>query len=158
MRPMRTDGRGVTVPMNYALMLTIVALLAAVLVAGMGAYVGDQQARTASAGLEVVGNRIAADLETADRLAGAVDGSGAVSLDTDLPETVGGTTYTVEIVPVSTDASGNHYDLVLTGTDPEVVVSVPVRTRHTVLTTSFAGGATRVTYDDATDRLEVARA
>lgn len=158
MRPLRTDGRGVTVPMNYALMLTVVALLTAVLVAGMGAYVDDQQDRSARAGLEVVGNRIAADLTTADQLAGSVSGDGAVEVRTDLPETVAGTTYRVELVLVSTGPDANRYDVVLTGTDPAVTVSVPVRTRLPVEPTGFAGGGTRVTYDDGSDTLEVGRA
>ena len=158
MRPLRTDARGVTVPMNYSLMLAVVAVLAGVLVAGTGAYVDDQQDRSVRAGLEVVGHRIAADLGTADRLATALEGDGAVELQTDLPATVGGTTYRVDLVLVSSGPDADRYDVVLTGTDPSVTVSVPVRTRRPVAASGLAGGAVRVTYDEATDTLEVTSA
>lgn len=155
MTPHRLDDRGVTVPMNYSLMVTIVALLAAVLVAGMGAYVGDQQATTARDGLSVVGHRIAADLSTADRLAATVGPGGSVELDTDLPETVAGSSYVVEIVSVPSGPP-NTYDLVLATTDPEVTVTVPVRTRGAVTPTSFAGGPVSVRATPS--GLEVGRA
>lgn len=161
MRPLPAAGpdtRGVTVPMNYGLMVAIVALLTAVLVAGTGAYVDDQQERTARAGLEVVGNRLAADLTTADRVAGTLDGDGSVELRTDLPERVGGTTYRVELVPVGSGPDEYRYDLVLTATDPELSVTVPVRTRRPVAASSFAGGDTVVAYDEATGALGVDRA
>lgn len=155
MTPYRVDDRGVTVPMNYSLMVTIVALLAAVLVAGTGAYVGDQQATTARDGLSVVGHRVAADLSTADRLAATLDSGGSVELATDLPETVAGSTYTVAIVSVPGGPS-NTYDVVLTTTDPEVTVTVPVRTRGAVTPTSFAGGP--VSVRGTPTGVEVARA
>lgn len=144
--------------MNYSLMLAVLAVLAAVLVAGMGAYVDDQQDRTARAGLEVVGQRIATDLTTADRLATSVAGDGTVALETDLPETVAGSTYRVELVRVSAADGDYRHDVVLTATDPTVTVSVPVRTGRPVAEESFAGGTVRVRYEDATDTLEVGRA
>lgn len=138
--------RGVTVPTDYVLLVGITALLASGLLLGTGGFVVDQQERAVRSGLTVVGNDLAADLTTADRLAGSLDGPGSVELDTELPETVAGTTYTVTVQHVA----GTQYEIVLTSTDPAVTVSVPVRTFRNVSADSIDGGGVTIRADSTT--------
>lgn len=156
MSPVPREERAVTVPLNYALMASIVALLAVGLLAGTGGFVEDTQEQAVRSGLEVVGNRIATDVSTADRLAGTLDGSGSVESTTDLPEYVAGTTYQVTITGSQAADGDWEHDIVLTTTDPEVSVTVPVRTRRPISAGTFHGGRI-VVSSDGTD-LGVGRA
>lgn len=138
----RRDGsRAVTVPTDYVLLVGITALLASGLLAGTAGFVGDQQERAVRSGFEVVGNELASELATADRLADSLGDEGRVRMGSDLPESVAGTTYLVSF-DNRTGADGPYtYDLVLTSTDPAVTVRVPVRTHRPVATDTLDGGA-----------------
>ncbi|WP_255195950.1 DUF7266 family protein [Halorarius litoreus] len=134
------SSRGVTVPTDYVLLVGITALLASGLLLGTGGFVGDQQEQAVRSGFTVVGNGLAADLTTVDRLADSLDGSGSVELDTDLPDSVAGTAYQLAIVGGEVRPGVYAYDLVLTSADPEVTVRVPVRLRRPVTADTLDGG------------------
>lgn len=116
------SSRGVTSILNYALMLAIVALLVAGLLAGLGDLVENQQERAVRSQLDTVGNRLAADIGTASRLVGNAGGD-EVRLRTEIPDTVGGSSYRVDI----TVMDGNMYRIELRSTDPEVRTTVEFR-------------------------------
>lgn len=139
----RSDGtRAVTVPADYVLLVGITALLASGLLAGTAGFVGDQQEGAVRAGFEVVGNDLAADLTTADRLADSLGDDGRATLTVDLPESVAGTTYLVAVENTTTLPVGRTYtyDLVLTSTAPEVTVRVPLATRRPLAAETLDGG------------------
>lgn len=139
------EDRAVSIPMTYVMMLGIVAILSAGLFVGMGELVEDQHERSVRSGLSVAGNRLAADLAAADRLARTVDGSGTVRLTVNLPERVAGSTYLVDI----SGSAADGYELVLTSTKPEVTATVAVETHHTVENGTVDGGRLVVVYDPA---------
>lgn len=148
---MRPPGRrGVTVPTDYVLLVGITALLASGLLLGTGGFVADQQERAVRSGFEVVGNGLADDLTTADRLADSLGGPGRVELATDLPETVAGTTYLVTFEGGEGRDGVYDYDVVLTSTDPEVSVRLPVRTRRPLTADTLDGGAVELSGDATT--------
>lgn len=149
MTPRRADTRAVTVPTDYVLLIGITALLASGLLVGTGGFVADQQERAVRSGLEVVGNGLADDLTTADRLADSLGDDGRVTIETELPEAVAGKTYLVSIEQRAVTGDAHFYDLVLTSTAPDVVVRVPVRTHTAVDAETLDGGpvALSVTSD-----------
>lgn len=149
------DDRAVSVPTDYLLMVAIVAILAVGLFVTAADFVGDQQEQATRSGLEVVGNRLANDLAAADRLAGATAAPGAAVVTVDLPARVAGTTYMVEVVPSA--GPDDPADLVLTSAQPEVAVTVPLRTEHQLAATAVSGGTLEVVYDPAAGHLEVRR-
>lgn len=159
-RPDRTrwlptdDDRGLSVPMNYVIMLAIVAILASGLFVATSGYVRGQQDQAVRAGLEVAGNRLANDLAAADRLAGATTAPGNLSVAVDLPERVAGTTYTVAIA-----TSGATVSVTLTSAQPVATVTVTVETTHPVSATAVSGGPVVIRYDPAVgSTLEVSHA
>lgn len=146
MTPRRADSRAVTVPTDYVLLVGITALLASGLLAGAAGFVGDQQDGAIRAGFNVVGNDLAADLTTADRLADSLGDDGQASLTVDLPQSVAGTTYLVAVdntttVPVDRTYT---YELVLTSTAPEVTVRVPLVTRRPLTLETLDGGPVEI--------------
>lgn len=137
------DDRAVSAALGYALSLTIATLLISGVFLGMADYVGDQTERAVRSEFEVVGNRIAADVSAADRLAIAAGGTGDVRISTDLPEFVAGRPYRIDVVDVS---GSERYSINLTAADPDVEVVVLIRTRTTLVETSLAGGDITVVY------------
>lgn len=149
----RTGTRAVTVPTDYVLLVGITALLASGLLVGAGGFVADQQERAVHSGFEVVGNGVAADLTTADRLADSLGDEGRVTLTSDLPETVAGTTYQVSFEGGLVAPDTYVYDVVLTSTVTDVTVRVPVRTTRPVTADTLTGGP--VELSGTPDGLEV---
>jgi hypothetical protein len=130
-------------------MLAIVTLLVAGLLTGMGDLVQSQQERAVRSQLDTVGNRLAADIGTASRL---VDRAGAnqMRLRTEIPDTVGGSYYTVDV----TNLDGTRYRLELRSSDPEVRTTVEVRSPMPVRG-SVSGGRLVIQYDSDSGELVV---
>ncbi|WP_227354178.1 DUF7266 family protein [Haladaptatus salinisoli] len=138
--------RAVSATVNYALNLAVATLLIAGLLTATGGLVEDQRREAARTELSVVGQRLASDLQTADRLVRA--GGETVAVESPLPERVAGVSYTVTV--------GSN-ELVLETTHPEVTVRVSFAAATAVEETTVSGGAvTIVRVDGGTgDRLEV---
>lgn len=117
--------RAVSTVVSYVLILGIVALLLSTLTAGFAPLVTNQQEDAVRSTLEVLGNDIAGDIESADRLAVRAGGGGAVELQTDLPTRVGGSQYVIEIANPSGES---YYEIILLSPDHETRVTVRVRT------------------------------
>lgn len=141
--------RAVTSVLNYVLLLGVVAILVSVIIVSASSFVDGQREETVRSELTVQGNRLAADLSTADTLAA----SGDVRLRSALPERAARRGYRVSIQSAS---PANTYRLVLESRNPSVTVTVRVRTEHPVETGSHSGGDLWISYDAATGRLEVA--
>ncbi|MDR5657021.1 hypothetical protein RH831_07475 [Halodesulfurarchaeum sp. HSR-GB] len=126
--------RGVSTAVGYVLNLGIATLLVTgLLVAGSG-LVADQRERAAGAELDVIGNRIAADLETADRL--VRNGNGSVTVRTSLPNTVAGSSYRVAI-----ESTGGNATVIVSTNDPSLARTVPVVNETPIRPTTVSGGS-----------------
>lgn len=128
------DGRGVSTVVGYVLVLGIVALLTSTLFVTFGPFVTNQQHDAVHSTLTVVGQDIAGDVESVDRLAVAAGENGTVSLRSSLPSQVGGNQYEIRIErtgseQLSNGETVNVSEIVLRTHEPEVRASVTVRTR-----------------------------
>ncbi|EMA00177.1 DUF7266 family protein [Haloferax denitrificans] len=144
----RSTDRGVSTALGYVLTLSITVVLISGLMVAAGGFVSDERKRVTETELDVVGNRLAAGIESVDRI-GAAPGESRVEATIRLPPRVAGTTYTIEVEP------GPPTELVLTSTDPEVTVRVPVKTETSLAASRLDGGDVTITYDSPSGTLEV---
>lgn len=118
--------RAVSVTVNYVLTLTIATLLLSGLVVSAGGIIESESERAIQSELEVLGQKLAADIESADRLATINETENtevvSVEIETRLPTRVAGTEYTITV----NETAG---DLELQTTGPDVEVSVEFRIR-----------------------------
>jgi type II secretory pathway pseudopilin PulG len=141
-----TDDRAVSTVLGYSLTLGITMILISGLLISMGGLVDSQRERSVRSGLEVIGQKLAADVTAADRLVETgvdpADAVEATSITHDLPETVAGSTYTIEL------RGGSDPELLLETRDPAVTVRVTMATTTPVSVSSASGGAVRIRYAD----------
>jgi hypothetical protein len=93
-----TEERSQALALDYVIGLGIALVLTMGLLVASGGFIGDQRESAARTQLEVVGQQVAADIEAADRLAVAAGSSGTVRIDRQLPETIAGSQYRLELV------------------------------------------------------------
>jgi hypothetical protein len=137
--------RAVSTALGYVLTLGITTILISGLLIAAGGAVEDRRDVTTRTSLEVAGERLAANLMSADRLA-ETSGARAVSVAADIPARVAGTGY-----EVSTDPGNST--LVLAADGPDVTVRVRYETTTPVAAVSVRGGDLRVVLSGG--RLEV---
>lgn len=139
-------NRGVSTVVGYVLNLGIATLLVTgLLIAGAG-LVEDQRERTVRTELDVIGNRLAADLETADRLLRTTNGT--VTLESSQPATVAGSGYRIDL-----RATGGAVTVHLESNGIDVSRTVPVRNVSEIDPGTVTGGDVTITGGDG--RLEV---
>lgn len=146
--------RAVSTGVNYVLLLGIVTLLVAVLLAGTANVVQDEREEAVRAGLNVVGNRLAADLESTSTLVTTVGTDGAVTRQVDLPDDVAGVAYRIEL----SSAGGDVYRLTLTTDDPGVVETVTFVSATPITQPAVVdGGPVTISWETGVngDRIEV---
>jgi hypothetical protein len=135
--------RGLSTALNYVLILGIVSILVTTLLFGFGGLVGNQQETTSREQLEVIGNRVAADLGQVDTLASHAPGNDQ-SVRSDLPTRVVGASYTISVAKVGTE----RYELTLTTGDPSSTVVVPFRSTTDIsVPDTIYGGPLVFEYD-----------
>lgn len=142
----RTHDRGVSTAINYVLTLGITTILVSGLLLAAGGAVDDRRESTARTTLEVVGQRLAANLMSADRLAGT-SGVRTVSLNVDLPARVAGSGYTIRV-------NGSTSTLVLESETVDATRRVSFVASTTVASTTVRGGQLRIDLT-AANELEV---
>lgn len=148
MADVMSDDRGVSTALGYVLNLGVAAVLVTTLLFAAGTLVDDQRDRAVETELRVVGERVAADLAAADRLARASDG-GTVRYAVEAPSRVSGTAYDVRV-----NQSGD--DTVVFAADrSNVAVEVEFQAELDVNASTLAGGDLVVVYDADTGTLEV---
>jgi hypothetical protein len=133
------DGRAVSTAAGYVLSLGITAILVTGLLVAGGGVVEERRDITSHDSLEVVGQRLAANLMTADRLAATSDTT-TVAVSVDLPARIAGRGYTVSV-----DPAGSRLHLDATASDASVTVAFATSTP--VADTSVQGGDVRIVLD-----------
>lgn len=148
--PPRLRDRGQSVAINYTFSLIIVALLMSGLFIAMSGFLETERENVTRAEFEVLGNRIAADISTADRLARTTTGDAQVQVRTKIPQMVAGSEYDVTIT--SSPAPGGGYDVAIELWASEVSVgkNVSTRTQLEVTSSSLDGGKYVISSDGTT--------
>lgn len=151
----RRRDRGQSVSINYTLSLIIITVMMAGLFISMSSFLDDERERVTRSELSVLGNRITADIATADRLASATDDS-SVEVRTTIPPSVAGVDYEVDITSTQY-RSTSYWNVTVTLRGPSVGVekTVKVRTAHEVVDSSLNGGPYIVRYRGNADEIEV---
>ena len=138
--------RAVSVTVGYVMTLAISTLLLSGLFVAGGSFVETQRERAAQGELTVVGERIAADLGTVDRLAADTASGGDLTVDRPLtlPDRVSGTGYRIRIA-----ASDTRGTIVLESDGTDATVEVPFRTSEDVgvRNATVDGGNLRIWWD-----------
>lgn len=139
------NSRGISPVLAYVLTLGIITLLVSGLFLGAGDFVENQHERAIRSELEVVGNRLAADIAAVDRLALAGGSGSEARLRTDLPSNVAGQAYEISI----SDGAGPNsvYQMNLSVVEMDVSVTVRVKSRTEIMTNTVAGGSVDIVYN-----------
>lgn len=137
--------RAVSVTVNYVMTITIATLLLSGLALSAGGLIESRSETAIRSELDVLGQRLAADVESADRLATIADGDDAeVVIETRLPTRVAGTEYTIDV---------GADEIELRTTDPAVAVSVRFETTTAVVPgRTVRGGNVSIRWSADTER------
>ena len=141
--------RGVSTVVGYVIALAIAATLVGGLLIAGGDFVEDTREEVVRQELAVIGQRLAANVEAADRLVVAGEGPPAVAVNETFPEQATGTTYRAELTP---EDGGTLY---LNATDPSVSVAIEVDNTTALRRSSAGGGDVSVVYDATADELVI---
>lgn len=120
----RPDDRGISTVVSHVMSVGITTLLIISLVATATGFLEGQQHRSATQELETIGNRLAGELAAADRLARHSDG---VNVTTTLPETIAGSTYSVQLQHGTCGAVATNTCLRLVASEYDTSTIVPVQ-------------------------------
>lgn len=158
-RGLRGNERGVSVALSHVLTLGITAVLIAGLLMGASAMLDGQSERGAEQSLETIGQRVASEVASVDRLAREDPQPGTLRLRVDHPDEVSGVTYSVEL----RDGSGCTGPLledaetcvVLSAPGARTTVSIPLAVETPIAGDASAqGGAMTINYEGGEIRLE----
>jgi len=144
------DDRAVSPVLNYTLILGISAILVVGLLTAGGNFVEGQRNSVVDSELEVIGERLAADIATADRLVRAGNGSATVNVTAQLPNDVSGQSYTAALV-----TSNGNTSVALTSPSLDRRVTAHVANTTAVAPASVTGGTVEIYYDPNPGRLVV---
>lgn len=140
-------SRGVSVAINYVLVIGIAAIFTLGVLFFSGVFVEDQRERAIQDQLEVVGIQLGAEIEQIDRLVTTGSGEAELEVQPELIEMVAGTTYTVEV-----DSQAG--ELVLRSRSPQVEVRTAVSVSSDLTSETVRGDAVKLTYEGGVIRIE----
>lgn len=144
------DDRAVSRVLSYSLTLTISTVLVSGLFIAGGTFVNDQQSNVIESELEVIGERLAADISAADRLVRMGSGETAVRIDTRVPSTIARANYVVRV-----RATDGNTSLQLDTRAIDRSVELPISNTTAVSPGNATGGNIVVVYDQGNDHLEL---
>lgn len=159
-RGLREDDRGVSVALSHVLTMGITAVLIAGLLMGASAMLDGQSERGAERSLETIGERVASEVASVDRL--AQGGADSAQLRVEHPSEVSGVTYSIEVQdgrqcspPEAPLLEGVEKCLILSAPGARTTTRVPVVVKSGIDTgTSVQGGEMRIIYEDNEIRLQ----
>lgn len=149
---MNDANRAVSTTLAYVLMFAVATVLVGGLLIAGGDFVQDQRNQVIQTELGVVGQQMAADIGSADRLVAASAGNTTVNLSRQRPSRVAGSGYRVKLV-----ATNDPY-LELRTARPEVSITVSISNRTAVRNSTAWGGEIRVVYNQSADSLVIENA
>jgi len=134
--------RAVSTALGYVLGLAIITALITGLFFATSEIVSEERERAAESELRVLGNRLAANITTVDRLALSSNDSRA-RLTREFPNSVAGSSYRIRL-----EHDGSRPATIeLTASELDVSVSVPVMNGTAVANSTSGGGGLVVGYD-----------
>lgn len=140
------DERAVSVTVGYVLTLAVSTLLLSGLFIAGGSFVDTERERAAQGELTVVGERLAADLMTVDRLAGTAASPDDLTVDrrVRLPDRVSGTGYRITVTTAGTTGT-----VTLESDRADATVEVPFRARSDteIRDATLSGGDLRIRWE-----------
>jgi hypothetical protein len=134
--------RAVSTALGYVLGLAVVTAVMTGLVFATNEVVDDEREQAARSELRMLGNRLAADVTTVDRLAPSGGGARA-ALTRAFPKTAVGSDYRIAL---GHDGSGPA-TIELTASDLDVSVTVTVTNGTAIGNSTVRGGEVRIRYD-----------
>lgn len=155
MKPLTTEDRAVSTTLTFVLTLTIVTMLVSGLFLASSSFVNDQRDRAIRTEFDVLGQRLAADLASADRLVRAGDSAQTVRIEESLPNYVANAPYRITVSDKALTANNHKVTLFYTASSPEINVSVTLRTSTGVKETTVPGGDIVIKFDAGLGKLEV---
>lgn len=99
-----SDRRGVSTTVSYILAIGITVVLVSSLLVGVNAMMGGQSDRALDSELRVVGEGIAVEVTSVDRLADGADATDQLAMRIDAPTLIAGSPYRVELERTGSDA------------------------------------------------------
>lgn len=142
--------RAVSATLNYTLVLGISAILIVGLLTAGGGFVESQRNSVVDSELSVIGERLAGDIATADRLVQSGGTASTVNLTSQLPQYVSGQRYTVAI-----RSSGGNASVVLSSDSLDRSIVTPVANTTSIQNTTVNGGTLEIYYDPTPGELVV---
>lgn len=140
-RPASRRDRGLETVVSHVLSVAITTILIIGLVASATGYLDAQKQQAAAQELRTIGNRLASDLATADRLARTGD---AVELVSRQPESVAGSLYTVTLLQ-NCPSAGSKVCVRISADSYDFTTLVPVENETRLSMTAEEGGRFRIT-------------
>lgn len=147
------DDRGVSVAVTHVLTIGITAILISGLLIGSSTLLETERERGATQSLETIGERLAGEIASVDRL--AANDTDEINMTVKHPRRVAGSTYSIRTddtcssSPLVTDMSC----LILSANGENVEVAVPLATDVHV-GGSASGGSIAIVYDGSNIRIE----
>lgn len=135
-----TTDRGVSTTVGYVIALGITTVLISGLLVATGGVVDGQQERTTRNALDVLGQRIASNLQAADRL--AESDAATVAVEIRLPTRIAGSGYTVTV-------NGSGSEVVLESDRVDATARVQFVATTPVADADLRGGNLRVVLTPA---------
>ncbi len=143
--------RAVSTTLNYVLALAVVTVLISGLFMAANDVVETQRERSINSELTVLGNQVASDLSALDRLVIASEGKGTARISSDLPDTVAGKTYAIDL---QDSPIADRYEIELSTQEPSVAVTIVVRLDTPLASTNLTSGDLVLAYDGSTIEVE----
>ena len=148
--------RAVTSALTYALTIAIVVTLTGALLVGAETYITQQRQQTVQDQIDIVAQRLAATLSTADRLTTTDGDVDSTNITRHFPAVLAGSQYTIEVV----QTAPSEYRLDVAARDLDVSSSAVVGLQNgtDLAETTVNGGSLRVVYNSSSGDLEVRHA
>jgi hypothetical protein len=142
--------RGQSISINYTLSLVIVSVMISGLFIAMSGYLDDERAQVTRSEFEVLGNRLAADISTADRVARTTGTGAEVRIRTSIPDSVAGSSYSILVTSSPTGSGFHDVEIQFKASQYGVSRNVSTRTKYEVVDGGVRNGPYEVVFTGST--------
>lgn len=145
-RPPSQRCRGVSITLNYVIVLGLSSILVTGLIVAGGTFVEQQRNSVAEGELNVIGTHIAGNVQQVDRYVEAGNGTETAYINQTFQPDVSGAPYRIRLVEPDSSTEPAQLHLDVQGANVDVKINVSVRTA--VIESQADGGTIAVVYDD----------